>query len=108
MANGGTTASAKDNLDGQRALETGATSSIGRAVSLQLARDGADGLFHGRDAARGTDTVQEITAAGGKACFVAADLADADDVRWLASEVGDIDILINNAGMALRRDEGVA
>jgi NAD(P)-dependent dehydrogenase (short-subunit alcohol dehydrogenase family) len=38
---------------------------------------------------------------GGKATFVAADLADADDVRWLASEAGDVDILINNAGMAL-------
>jgi NAD(P)-dependent dehydrogenase (short-subunit alcohol dehydrogenase family) len=89
------------NLEGQRALVTGATSGIGRAVALQLARDGAEVLAHGRDAGRGAETVQAITAAGGKASFVAADLADADDVRWLAGEVGDVDILINNAGIAL-------
>src|ERR1700686_2159534 len=90
----------QDNLEGQRALGTGATSGIGRAVALQLARDGAEVLVHGRDAARGAETVQEITAAGGRASFVAADLAEADDVRWLASEVGDVDILINNAGIS--------
>src|ERR1700692_1443386 len=91
----------QSNLEGQRALVTGATSGIGRAVALQLARDGADVVVHGRNAARGAETVQEITAAGGKASFVAADLTDAADVQWLASEVGDVDILINNAGIAL-------
>jgi NAD(P)-dependent dehydrogenase (short-subunit alcohol dehydrogenase family) len=92
---------AKSNLEGQRALVTGATSGIGRAIAAQLARDGAEVLVHGRDAGRGAETVAEITAAGGNASFVAADLADADDVRWLASEAGDVDILINNAGIAL-------
>jgi NAD(P)-dependent dehydrogenase (short-subunit alcohol dehydrogenase family) len=91
----------QDNLEGQRALVTGATSGIGRAVALNLARDGAEVLVHGRDTARGADAVEEITAAGGKASFVAADLGDAADVQWLASEVGDVDILINNAGIAL-------
>jgi NAD(P)-dependent dehydrogenase (short-subunit alcohol dehydrogenase family) len=86
-------------LEGQRALVTGATSGIGRAVALQLARDGAEVLVHGRDAARGAETVEEIEAAGGKARF--ADLSDAVDVQRLASEVGDVDILINNAGIAL-------
>jgi NAD(P)-dependent dehydrogenase (short-subunit alcohol dehydrogenase family) len=90
-----------NNLEGQRALVTGATSGIGRAVALQLARDGAEVLVHGRDAARGAETVQEITDAGGKASFVAADLADGADVQRLASDVGDVDILINNAGIAL-------
>ena len=82
------------NLEGQRALVTGATSGIGRAVALQLAREGAEVLAHGRDAARGAETVAEITAAGGKASFVAADLGDVADVRRLASEVGDVEILI--------------
>jgi len=90
----------QDNLEGQRALVTGATSGIGRAVALQLARDGAEVLVHGRDAARGAQTVEEITAAGGKASFVAGDLGDTADVQRLASEVGDVDILINNAGIS--------
>ncbi|HEV3072432.1 MAG TPA: SDR family oxidoreductase [Solirubrobacteraceae bacterium] len=91
----------QNNLEGQRALVTGATSGIGRAVALQLARDGAEVLVHGRDAARGAETVAEITAFDGKATFVAADLSDTADVQRLASDVGDIDILINNAGIAL-------
>jgi NAD(P)-dependent dehydrogenase (short-subunit alcohol dehydrogenase family) len=91
----------QDTLGGQRALVTGATSGIGRAVALQLARDGAEVIVHGRNAARGAETVQEITAAGGKASFVAADLGDAADVQRLASVVGDVDILVNNAGIAL-------
>src|SRR6478672_7141993 len=90
----------ENNLAGQRALVTGATSGIGCAVALQLARDGAEVLVHGRDAARGGETVAEIAAAGGKASFVAADLADLADVQWLASEVGEVDILINNAGIS--------
>jgi NAD(P)-dependent dehydrogenase (short-subunit alcohol dehydrogenase family) len=89
------------SLAGQRALVTGATSGIGRAVALQLARDGAGVVVHGRNAARGAETVQEITADGGKASFAAADLTDAADVQRLASDVGDIDILINNAGISL-------
>src|SRR4051812_41843962 len=90
-----------NGLTGQRALVTGATSGIGRAVALQLARDGAEVLVHSRDAARGAETVQEITASGGKARFIAADLGDGADVQRLASDVGDVDILINNAGISV-------
>jgi NAD(P)-dependent dehydrogenase (short-subunit alcohol dehydrogenase family) len=91
----------QSNLEGQRALVTGATSGIGRAVALLLARDGAEVVVHGRNAERGAETVKEITAAGGTASFVAADLTDPADVQRLASDVGDIDILINNAGISL-------
>jgi NAD(P)-dependent dehydrogenase (short-subunit alcohol dehydrogenase family) len=87
-------------LEGQRALVTGATSGIGRAVAVQLARGGAEVLVHGRDAGRGAETVQEIAAAGGNAGFLAADLSDTADVERLASEAGDVDILINNAGIS--------
>src|ERR1700738_4360909 len=103
MTNEGTSMSTvtQNSREGQRALVTGATSGIGRAAALQLAREGAEVLVHGRNAARGAETVQEITAAGGNATFVAADLTDLADLQWLASEIGDVDILINNAGMAL-------
>jgi NAD(P)-dependent dehydrogenase (short-subunit alcohol dehydrogenase family) len=80
---------------------TGATSGIGRAVALQLAREGADVVIHGRNEERGAETVDAIISSGGKASFVAADLTNAADVQWLAGEVGDVDILINNAGISL-------
>jgi NAD(P)-dependent dehydrogenase (short-subunit alcohol dehydrogenase family) len=69
-------------------------------VALQLARDGAEVVVHGRDAARGAETVEEIEASGGKASFVAADLGEVADVQRLVSDVGDVDILVNNAGFA--------
>jgi NAD(P)-dependent dehydrogenase (short-subunit alcohol dehydrogenase family) len=86
-------------LEGSTALVTGATAGIGRATALQLAQLGAEVIVHGRSAERGAKVVQEIQNAGGRARFIAADLADADDVRRLAAEVGPVDILINNAGV---------
>ncbi|WP_442943285.1 SDR family NAD(P)-dependent oxidoreductase [Nocardia sp. NBC_00565] len=80
-------------------MVTGATAGIGRAIARQLAGLGAEVVVHGRSADRGAAVVQEIHSAGGKARFVAADLADADDVRRLAVEAGAVDILINNAGI---------
>jgi NAD(P)-dependent dehydrogenase (short-subunit alcohol dehydrogenase family) len=88
-------------LSGRRALVTGATSGIGRAVALHLAADGAEVLVHGRDAARGADVVDAIESAGGRARFLAADLGDAADARRLAAEAGDVDILVNNAGISV-------
>jgi NAD(P)-dependent dehydrogenase (short-subunit alcohol dehydrogenase family) len=89
------------NLQGQKALVTGATSGLGRAIAFQLGRDGAEVVVHGRDAARGAETIEAITAAGGLARFVAADLSDPADLRRLAEDVGDIDILVNNAGFSV-------
>jgi NAD(P)-dependent dehydrogenase (short-subunit alcohol dehydrogenase family) len=89
------------DLEGKRALVTGATSGIGRAVALKLAGDGAEVVVHGRDAERGAETVEAIESAGGRAHFIAADLGDAADVRRLADEAGDVDILVNNAGISV-------
>ncbi len=80
-------------------MVTGATAGIGRAVALELAREGAEVIVHGRNAERGAKTVNDIENAGGKARFIAADLSDADDVRRLAVEAGQVDVLINNAGV---------
>jgi NAD(P)-dependent dehydrogenase (short-subunit alcohol dehydrogenase family) len=89
------------DLKGKRALVTGATSGIGRAVAMKLADEGAEIVVHGRDAARGRETVEAIEAAGGRAHFVAADLNDAADTRRLAEEAGDVDVLVNNAGISV-------
>jgi NAD(P)-dependent dehydrogenase (short-subunit alcohol dehydrogenase family) len=91
----------RNTLDEQRALVTGATSGLGRAIALQLARDGAQVIVHGRDAVRGGATVDAITAAGGRASFAAADLNDPADILRLSRDVGDIDVLVNNAGFSV-------
>jgi NAD(P)-dependent dehydrogenase (short-subunit alcohol dehydrogenase family) len=82
------------------ALVTGATSGIGREVARKLAADGFSVLVHGRDAGRGAAVVREITEAGGRARFVAADLTDAGVISRLADEAGDVDVLVNNAGFS--------
>jgi NAD(P)-dependent dehydrogenase (short-subunit alcohol dehydrogenase family) len=89
------------DLAGLKALVTGATSGLGRAIAVQLARDGADVIVHGRDAARGAETVEEIHSQGGSAHYVGTDLGDAANIAGFAKDVGDIDILVNNAGFAL-------
>src|SRR5438552_11329632 len=89
------------DLDGLKALVTGATSGLGRAIAFQLARDGAEVTVHGRDVGRGVQTVEEIQLQGGRAHFVAADLGDATGIARFAKEVGDIDILVNNAGFSV-------
>jgi NAD(P)-dependent dehydrogenase (short-subunit alcohol dehydrogenase family) len=81
-----------------KALVTGATAGIGRAVALRLAADGFEVIVHGRDAGRGAKVVEEIERSGGKARFVAADLGDPRAIQQLARQVGDIDVLVNNAG----------
>jgi len=83
-----------------RALVTGATSGIGRAAALRLAREGYEVLVHGRDAARGAETVREIEEQGGRASFVAAELSDVEGIRSLTERAGDLDVLVNNSGQA--------
>jgi NAD(P)-dependent dehydrogenase (short-subunit alcohol dehydrogenase family) len=82
------------------ALVTGATSGIGRAAALKLARDGFKVLVHGRDAERGAAVVKEIESAGGSAEFLAADLTDVAAIKQLAVVAGDVDVLVNNAGFS--------
>ena len=80
---------------------TGATDGLGRALSAELARGGANVLVHGRDAGRISDTVAEI--GGGNVRAYRADLADLAQVRALADQVlanePRLHVLVNNAGI---------
>jgi NAD(P)-dependent dehydrogenase (short-subunit alcohol dehydrogenase family) len=95
-----TSPTAVRDLEGKLALVTGATSGIGKATAGQLAAQGATVIVHGRDVTRGVEVVAEIENGGGSARFVAADLTEPAEALRLAGEVGDVDILINNAGFA--------
>ncbi len=86
-------------LTGKTALVTGGTSGIGRATAAALAREGAHVLISGRSAERGAEVVDSITAEGGEAEFIRADLSSPEDVRALAARVSEVDILVNNAGV---------
>lgn len=88
-----------NELQDKKALVTGATSGIGRAIAVKLAEAGATVYVTGRRAELGKETVELIEQAGGTGHFVVADVANIDDVRKLAEEVGEVDILVNNAGI---------
>jgi NAD(P)-dependent dehydrogenase (short-subunit alcohol dehydrogenase family) len=80
---------------------------MGRAVAMGLAAEGAAVVVAEVDDPAGRDSVAAITAAGGKAISIAADVSRVDDVRSLfqrtVEEFGTVDILINNAGIGIPR-----
>ena len=94
------------DLKDRTALVTGSTSGIGKATAIALAARGARVLVVGRNEQRARDVVAEIEGGGGSAAYRLATLGDLESaldlVQW-ATEAGDghVDILINNAGVAL-------
>jgi NAD(P)-dependent dehydrogenase (short-subunit alcohol dehydrogenase family) len=88
-------------LAGERALITGSTSGIGRAIAQRFAEQGAAVCVTGRDRVRGDEVVAQIDAEGGVAHFVPADLHDEDACTALvasaAERLGGLSILVNNA-----------
>jgi 3-oxoacyl-[acyl-carrier protein] reductase len=92
------------SCNGKTALVTGASSGIGRAAALALAKAGAQVLVHyGRNAAGARSVVDQIKAASGRAEAIGSDLSDPHGAHTLAAKVGEIvggrlDILVVNAG----------
>jgi NAD(P)-dependent dehydrogenase (short-subunit alcohol dehydrogenase family) len=88
------------DLTGRRALVTGSTQGIGRAVAARLAAEGASVVVHGRDAGRVARAVAELRReAAGPVEGIAADVADPAAVARLAEEAGPVDVLVNNVGV---------
>jgi NAD(P)-dependent dehydrogenase (short-subunit alcohol dehydrogenase family) len=95
-------------LKGKRAFVSGSSSGIGKGIALELAAAGCDVVVHGRDRKRAEETAREVEKLGVKAVVTVGDLtkdADATKVCDAAlAAVSGIDILINNAGITLRKD----
>jgi 3-oxoacyl-[acyl-carrier protein] reductase len=82
------------SLEGKRALVTGGSRGIGKAVALELGRAGADVVVGYRSEAGEAEAVAaEI---GGRA--VQADVSDPEQAKALVDDAGDLDVLVNNAG----------
>ncbi|HOU13186.1 MAG TPA: 3-oxoacyl-[acyl-carrier-protein] reductase [Anaerolineae bacterium] len=91
-------------LEGKAALVTGGSRGIGRAIALELARQGADiAINYARNAEAAAQVVAEIEALGRRAVALLADVGDFDQAAALVDAavgaLGRLDILVNNAGI---------
>ena len=96
------------NLEGKAALVTGGGSGLGQAIAVGLASAGASVAVSGRDILKLRETVNLITKNGGSAAAIEMDILDTDSVNDAVSRVveefGHIDILVNSAGVHLKKD----
>jgi len=91
-------------LDGKTAIVTGASRGIGRAIAVELAREGAKvALNYQSSDAKAHEVMEEIARFGGGCVLAKANLADPKEARAMvqrvAEEFGHLDILVNNAGI---------
>ncbi len=93
-------------LEGRVAIVTGAGSGIGEATALTFAKEGARVAVADVVDRAGNDTVEQIRATGGNAIFVHTDVTSASDVQGMVrattDNFGRLDVLFNNAGIAMR------
>src|SRR6516164_9153568 len=91
-------------LEGKTALVTGASRGIGRAIALELAREGAKvAVNYQSNDAKAQEVADEIKKLGGTCLLVKANLADPKAARAMVKQVAEqfvhLDILVNNAGI---------
>lgn len=89
-------------LAGQKAIVTGASGAIGRAISLLLAAQGAHVIAVARDAVKLNQLVFEAEELGFTMSFETVDLFAPEDIKRLATAHPDVEILVNNAGGSSR------
>jgi short-subunit dehydrogenase len=100
------TSMSRREIRGSRAIVTGASSGIGRALALELAGEGADLVVTARRAERLGQLVDQITGMGRRAEMVAGDVTDPavrHETIEAARRLGGLDILVNNAGVGVMR-----
>lgn len=89
-------------LKGQIAIVTGGSKGIGKAISLRLAKEGANIVIFARDGIAGEEAIKEIKKSGSDALFLKTDITKLEEVRLSVKKAfnkfGSINILINNAG----------
>ena len=98
-------------LDGKVALITGASRGIGRAIALTFAREGANiAVNYSREDSKAREVVESASSLGVRAIVVKADVSNPKQVeemeRIVREEFGRLDILVNSAGVTLRRSLG--
>ncbi|MBU6269445.1 MAG: SDR family oxidoreductase [Sphingomonadales bacterium] len=91
-------------LAGRTAVITGAGAGIGRGIARRFAAEGASVIVAEYDVESGGACADEIVAAGGKARFVAVDVAERASVAAMMAQAGPVDIVVNNAW----RSQGIA
>lgn len=98
-------------LQGKSIIVTGAGSGIGEGIAKRLADEGAAIVVNDLVPAGGQRVCDEINAAGGRACFIAADVTRNDDMKRIVEcavqQFGRLDVMVNNAGWTHRNQSAL-
>ena len=91
-------------MNKKKALVTGSSRGIGRAIAIALAEDGFEVILHcAGNLAKAEEAKARIEEMGGMANILQADLCDLDATRALAEQAGQVDVLVLNASLQIRK-----